>query len=96
MWISVNQLVCLAKPFLFSPLFRLYFIRRIYEYGDKVKLLLGYAELGKIWWILTKWRKQFGGKYNPLCLSTCITKNIVICEVIFSVEKHIEYTFVLK
>ena len=39
MWISVNQLVCLAKPFLFSPLFRLYFIRRIYEYGDKVKLL---------------------------------------------------------
>ena len=30
--------VCLAKPSLFFPLFWLYFIRRIYEYGDKVKV----------------------------------------------------------
>ena len=95
-WSLANRLVCLAKPFLFSPLFWLYFIRRIYEYGYKVKLLLGYAGLEKIWWILTKCRKQFGGKYNPLCLSTCITKNIVIWKVIFLSEKHIKYTLVLK
>ncbi len=38
----------------FSPLFRLYFIGCMYEYGDKVKSLLGHVGLGKIWWILTK------------------------------------------
>ena len=36
-WTSVNRLVCLAKPFFFFPLFWLYFIRRIYGYGNKVK-----------------------------------------------------------
>ena len=32
-------MLCLAEPFLFFPLFWLYFIRRIYENGDKVKEL---------------------------------------------------------
>ena len=35
--------------------------------------LIRYVVLIKIWWILTKWWKQFGGKYSPFCLPTCIT-----------------------
>ena len=60
-WTLANRLVCLAKPSLFFPLFWLYFIRRIYEYGDKVKVTFRTCRIGenlvdidkmakKIWW----------------------------------------------
>ena len=43
-----SGLARLAQLSLFSPLFWLYFIRRIYRYGDKVKCLC-------VWWMCIVW-----------------------------------------